>query len=144
MSQHAGGLEVRAVRRVCIPLADDDVHDQATVLLVTTDPNLRAAAARALEVAGYAVRTAAHSGHATLAGLAGGRIDVLATDLDMGDMPGPALASRLRRQHPALRTLFFADGDEGDTPVGQDLLMRPFTRDELLGAIASLALDTRT
>jgi CheY-like chemotaxis protein len=143
MYPNVGGFEVRAVRRVCIPLADGDAREQPTVLLVTADPNLRAAGTRVLEAAGYTVRTAAHSGHATLAGLTGGRIDILATDLDLGDMPGTALASRLRRQHPALRTIFFADGPENG-PLGPDRLMRPFTRDELLGAIASAAATTRT
>jgi CheY-like chemotaxis protein len=144
MFQDAGGLEVRAVRRVCIPLTERDGGSRTTVLLVTADPNLRAAGARALEDAGYTVLTAAHSGHATLAGLTGGRIDILATDLDMGDMAGFALATRLRRQHPALRTILFADADAGEPAPGVDRLMRPFTRDELLGAIASAAGVTRT
>jgi two-component system, cell cycle sensor histidine kinase and response regulator CckA len=136
MFQSAGGLEVRAVRRVCIPLADGDGDGRKTVLLVTADANLRAAAARVLAGAGYAVLTAAHSGHATLAALAGGRIDILASDLDMDDIPGPALAARLRRQHPALQALFFSDRG---TPNDPDLLVRPFTREEFLGAITAIA-----
>jgi CheY-like chemotaxis protein len=138
MLQNAAGLEVQAVRRVCIPLHDEGgTARRLTVLLVTADPNLRESGARALEAAGYAVRTAAHSGHATLASLAGGRIDILASDLDMPDLPGPALATRLRRGHPALRTLFFVDPEAGASEPGR--LARPFTRDEFLGAIGALA-----
>jgi DNA-binding response OmpR family regulator len=136
MFQDAGGLDVRAARRVRIPLAEGGADGRKTVLLVTTDANLRAAAARTLEAAGYAVLTAAHSGHATLAALAGGRIDILASDLELDDIPGPALAARLRRQHPALQAVFFS---EGGTLGDGDLLIRPFTRDEFLGAITALA-----
>jgi hypothetical protein len=59
-------------------------------------------------------------------------------------MPGSALAARVRRHHPALRTIFFADGNEDEAPVGCDLLMRPFTREDLLAAMALAATNTRT
>jgi DNA-binding NtrC family response regulator len=136
MFPDAGGLDVRAAGRECIPLAESGADRRKTVLLVTTDANLRVAAARTLEAAGYAVVTAAHSGHATLAALAGGRIDILASDLELDDMPGPALAARLRRQHPALRAVFFAGAG---TSEDADLVIRPFTREEFLGAITALA-----
>jgi DNA-binding NtrC family response regulator len=140
MLQNAAGVDFRTVRRVCIPLTQDgdDQRVKKTVLLVTADPNLREAAARALEAAGYTAVPAAHSGHATLAARAGGRIDILATDLEMDDLPGPALAARLRRDHPALQTLFFAD-TEGISPAEADRLLRPFTRQQFLDAITALA-----
>jgi CheY-like chemotaxis protein len=138
MLQDVSGFGARAVRRVRIPLPDCVTGDRKTILLVMADPNLRAAATRALDAAGYTVIPAAHSGHATLAALAGGRIDILAADLEMDDVPGPELAERLRRQHPGLQSLFFADTGR-DSPSEPERLVRPFTREELLAALTALA-----
>ena len=55
----------------------------------------------------------------------------------LDDMPGAALAERLRRHHAGLRSLFMADDG---TPEGDGLVVRPFTRDDLLAALASLRL----
>jgi DNA-binding response OmpR family regulator len=111
-------------------------------LLVTPDTNLSEAAARALEGDGYRVLRAAHSGHAVLALLEGGRVDVAAIELSMDDVSGPALAERLRRQCPEMRTVFFA---QSGTPECEGVLVRPFTRDDLLArvglSLATLALD---
>lgn len=104
-------MDLCAVRRVSIPL-DEIVACQETerdrkVLLVTEDEALRAAACEAFENAGYLVVTAAHSGHALLVSLTEGPIHILAADLSMDDLSGPALASRLRRHYPDLQTLYF-------------------------------------
>jgi CheY-like chemotaxis protein len=103
-----------------------------TVLLVTGDADLRAAAARAIDAAGYRVVTAAHSGHAVLASLTKGPIDLLATELAMDDISGPALADRLRRNHPGLQNVYFG---KAGTPECEGVLVRPFTRDHLLAEI---------
>jgi CheY-like chemotaxis protein len=127
-------MEMSAVRRVSIPLGamERPLHAQMTVLLVISDADLRAAAARALEGEGYRVLMAAHSGHAQLACMTTPRVDLLVADLAMEDMSGPALAQRLRRHFPELQTLFF--GRMG-TPECEGVLVRPFTRDELLAAL---------
>ena len=102
------------------------------VLLVTGDDDLRAVGERVLAEAGYRVRVAAHSGHAVLASLRS-RVDVLIAELSAPDMSGPALAQLLRRHHPDLRVLFM--GNPG-TPEGlEHVVVRPFTRDDLLGRI---------
>ena len=103
------------------------------VLVVSTDAELREASARALDREGYTVITAAHGGHAVLACLRAGHVDVLAADLSMEDLSGPALAARLRRFCPGISTVYF--GKSG-TPECQGVLVRPFTRDDLLGAVA--------
>ena len=110
--------------------------DRAIVLFVSGDDDLRAVAARVLGREGFIVLTAAHAGHAMLAGLTLDRIDLLISEIVLDDMPGPALAERLRRHHAGLRTLFMADSG---TPEGDGLVVRPFTRDHLLAALASVA-----
>jgi DNA-binding response OmpR family regulator len=108
--------------------------DALEILLVTPDEDLRAAGERALVREGYHVRVAAHSGHAVLASRAG-RVDVLVTELSAPDVSGPALAQLLRKYHPALRVVFMANPG---TPEGvEDVVVRPFTRDDLLKKIAA-------
>lgn len=136
MVQNPATVETQVVRRVSIPLDENLTGIRRTVLLVAPDADFRAAAARALTLAGYQVVQAAHSGHAMLAALTVGRVDVLAADLAMDDLSGPALAERLRRHHGGLQTLYF--GNPG-TPQCDGILVRPFTRDELLGGIRTLA-----
>jgi len=134
MQQSAGSFSVQAVRRVCIPLEDGPRAGVAPrrVLLVSGDGDFRAAAARALGAAGCEVVPASHSGHAVLAALQGGRLDVLIAELSSEETSGPALLERLRRHHPALRALFLANA--GTSPC-EGVLVRPFTRDDLLSAL---------
>jgi CheY-like chemotaxis protein len=106
---------------------------RAVVLVVTSDVELREASARALECEGYTVLTAAHGGHAVLACMKAGRIDLLASDLWMDDVSGPALAARLRRFCPSLATVFFAP--PGATEC-DGVLVKPFSRIDLLAASA--------
>jgi DNA-binding response OmpR family regulator len=123
-----------AVRQetVAFEPSTDPVSPARIALLVTPDTNLREAAGRALEADGYRVLRAAHSGHAVLACLEAGRVDVAAIELSMEDLSGPALAERLRRQCPDMQTLFFA---KSGTPECEGVLVRPFTRDDLLARV---------
>jgi CheY-like chemotaxis protein len=103
------------------------------VLVVTGDASLREAAVRAFEGDGYTVLAAAHAGHAVLACLKAGPIDLLACELSMEDVSGPALAARLRRFCPSIATVFFA------APGGSEcegVLVKPFSRLDLLAASA--------
>lgn len=128
-------METSVVRRVSIPVDGITASGAArTVLLVTGDPDLREAAGRALDEEGFRVLTAAHSGHAILACLRGGRIDVVVSELAMDDVSGPTLAERLRRHHPDLQTVYFA---RSGTPECEGVLVRPFTRDDLLARVSS-------
>ena len=106
------------------------------VLVVTADANLREAAARVLEREGYRVITAAHGGHAVLACLKAGRVDILAAELSMEDLSGPALAARLRRFCPEMAAVYL--GNAG-TVECEGVLVRPFTRDDMLAALARVA-----
>jgi CheY-like chemotaxis protein len=111
----------------------DAAERQPIVLVVTSDADLRAAAARALAGAGYRVLTASHGGHALLACMSAERVDLLAAELSMDDMSGPALATRLRRLCPGLRAIYFAGAG---THECDGVLVRPFTRDDLLVTLA--------
>lgn len=130
-------MDTCAVRRVSIPVDGAGTFaGQPTVLLVTGDANLRTAASRALAFAGYTVVSAAHSGHAVLAALKTGRIDVLMSELAMDDVSGPGLANRLRRHHPDLQAVYFA---HAGTPECDGVLVRPFTREDLLERLGALS-----
>jgi DNA-binding response OmpR family regulator len=124
-------METCTVRRLTIPMdfhAVEPVETRPTLLLVTGDADLRAVTARVLTREGYHVVTAAHSGHAVLASLTG-RIDILVSELELDDTSGPALAATLRRHHPRLRVVYFADAG---TPAADGVIVRPFTRDDLV------------
>ena len=133
------------VRRVSIPVhaGGEPVGLPAPlrrVLFVSADADLRAVATRVLEREGYAVHAVAHSGHAILEARTSA-IDVLVTELCGPDVSGPSLAEQLRRHCPNLTTVFL--GNPG-TPEGiEHVLVRPFTRDDLVqrigGALARLA-----
>jgi DNA-binding response OmpR family regulator len=123
------------VNEIAIPTAPPGGQARAIVLFVSADADLRAVATRVLAREGYTVLTAAHAGHAILAGLTLDRIDVLISDVILDDMPGAALAERLRRHHADLHTLFMADVD---TTAADGLIVRPFTRDDLLIGLGAL------
>ena len=127
-----------AVRRVAI-----DVPDAAraagrtgSILLVTDDVELGEACRRALERAGFRVTVVRHSVHAVLACRSEAPIDILVTELSMPDGSGPALAERLRAYHAALQPLYFARA--GTMYEADNVLVRPFTRDDLLGRLNRL------
>ncbi len=130
------GIEGRRVSAAA-PSLPDAISPSSTILIVTSDENLSAAALRVLQQVGYDVVIAHHSGHAFLAALTQARIDVLISEVSLDDMTGQALAATLRRHHPALRSLFI-----GDHPGRQGTLVRPFTRDELLYELSALGLAT--
>jgi DNA-binding response OmpR family regulator len=114
------------------------VERRPCVLFVSDDHQLRAVSARVLEREGYRVIPAPHSGHALLACLSGEPIDVLVSDLSMGDGSGPALAERLRRHSCDLRTLYLA---QPGTPECAAVVVRPFTRDDLVARLDAVLAE---
>ena len=107
---------------------------RGVVLFVSADSDLREVASRVLRRQGYHVLTAAHGGHAVLKCLRAPRVDVAVIEISMDDMSGPALADRLRRHNPALRAVYLA---QPGTTECEGVLVRPFTRDDLLAHLAS-------
>jgi DNA-binding response OmpR family regulator len=130
-----------AIRRVPVPLNGESVDANGgaprRVLFVSGDADLRAVVSRVLEYEGYQVNAVPHSGHALLL-CRTRQFDVLVTELSGPEMSGPSLADQVRRHCPRLPVIYL--GNPG-TPEGVDhVLVRPFTRDDLLGRI-TLALD---
>jgi DNA-binding response OmpR family regulator len=127
-------MQTQTVWRGSISVTNKRAYQAAApvILVVTGDRSLREASERALSREGYTVITAAHAGHAVLACLKAGRVDLLAVELSMEDTSGPALATRLRRHFPEMGTVYFANAG---TRECEGVLVRPFTRDDLLGAL---------
>ena len=120
-----------------IPVANPTLPAKArprVILVVSADEDLRASAQRALERDGHEVVTASHGGHAVLACLKAGHVDVLAAELSMDDVSGPALAARLRRLCPEMAAVYFGNAGTADC---EGILVRPFTRDDLVAAVAA-------
>ena len=109
------------------------------VLIVSGDPSVRAVAMRELENSGYVVTCAAHSGHALLACLTRGRIDLAFIEATLEDMPGAELACTLRRHLPELRVVFLAPAG---TPGGAGRRRAATHRRE--ACVAELAVLTLT
>jgi DNA-binding response OmpR family regulator len=106
-----------------------------TIALVTDDHDLRQACARVLRHQEHVVFEASHAGHAMLACLKGQPIDLLISELSMADVSGPTLARRMLRHSPGLRAIYLARA--GTTYESENVLVRPFTRDDLLSRIAA-------
>jgi DNA-binding NtrC family response regulator len=130
-----------AVRPVDTRASESTTPQRGTVLLVTGDADLREAASRVLNMEGYGVLTAAHAGHAVLACLKTARVGVAVIEMWMEDVSGPALADRLRRHSPDLRAIYVA---QPGTPECAGILVRPFTREDLLAELTrSLSAASR-
>ena len=131
-------MKLFATRRVCIPVtetksaADSTADCLRRVLLVNSDADLRTVLTRVLEREGYRVDAVAHSGHALLL-CRTAQFSILVAELCGPDMSGPSLAGQVRRHCPQISTIYL--GNPG-TPEGVDnLLVRPFTRDDLIERI---------
>ncbi len=123
----------------------------ASIMVVEDERAVREFVSTALTRAGYRVLTA-HDGHDALTRAAAhaGGIDLLLTDVVMPGLSGPELARRFRMARPGARVLFMSGyaadviAAEGALPGAADLLVKPFTPDELvarLGASLSASLD---
>jgi DNA-binding response OmpR family regulator len=104
-----------------------------SVLFVSHDADLRAVAARVLTRAGFRVRTAAHGGHALLACVEAGSVDVLVIEHELPEGPGSTIGARLRRHCPDVHIVRMCDGAPA---AGEGIaVVRPFTADDLIDAV---------
>jgi len=108
-----------------------------SVLFVTHDGDLREAGKRALERRGFRVTAAAHGGHALLACVECGAFDALVIEHQLPEGPGGAIADRLRRHCPDLHVVRMCDEGAGADGPGI-AVVRPFTADDLIGAVQTL------
>ncbi len=118
---------------------------EATVLLVEDDAAVRALAVRALRRAGYHVLEAA-DGAGALAVLedAARGVQLVVTDVVMPGMGGRELASRIAERWGAIPILFTSGYTEdevlrrGIRELDEDFLAKPFSPEELAGAVAGI------
>jgi two-component system cell cycle sensor histidine kinase/response regulator CckA len=110
------------------------------ILVVDDEPTVVALVHRSLTEAGYDVLLARSAIEAlevlvTIRPL----VDAVLTDVLMPEMDGGKLAATLRHAHPHLPILFMS-GFPGRSTVAGPLLVKPFTRDQLLSAVAGLLM----
>jgi DNA-binding NtrC family response regulator len=105
-----------------------------TVLFVSDDSDLRAAASRVLTMAGCRVSPAAHAGHASLACI-DGAFDVLILERQMADGSSAAVAERFRRFCPEANIVWIGDS-KADGPADDLQIARPFTAYDLIAAVS--------
>jgi len=105
-----------------------------TILLVDDEESLRGVVVDFLGQLGYRMLSAANGTEALqVAHAYPAKIDLLLTDVVMGDLPGPELAQRLADSRPDMKVVFisgFADGSlapGGVLTPGTVLVQKPFT-----------------
>ena len=115
-------------------------HRTCTVLLVEDDPLVMTGTAATLEDLGHAVMEAASAEAALRILREGTSIDLVVTDHAMPGMTGLELAERIRAEWPTLPILLASGHAELPERSGLSIprLAKPFRRDELEQAIASL------
>ena len=119
------------------PLAAGDLAD-ATLLVVDDDDDVRAVVCAQLEDLGYKT-IAASSGAAALVMIAErSTIDAVLSDVVMPGMDGVALAVILRRIRPDLPILFMTGHADRAKLLGESILDKPFTVEELVSGVRTL------
>jgi two-component system, cell cycle sensor histidine kinase and response regulator CckA len=135
-----------AVPRAATSEPRTNARGNETILLVEDDGSIRRALATLLEDHGYDVLVA-NSGAAALAvwESAGGKIDLLVTDLKMAGMTGHELATAVAARTPGVAILMMTGhGRDIDPSVtaGYKVLRKPFECEHLLSAVRT-CLDQR-
>lgn len=107
------------------------------LMLVEDDPEVRAVVAAQLEAAGHSVVVHDSAVRAVAVLEAGERFDMVLTDYAMPDLSGTDVAARVRACCPDTPVLLITGFAEiGDTQIGVPVLTKPFTSEQLLGAVA--------
>jgi CheY-like chemotaxis protein len=117
--------------------------EESVILLVEDDPDVRGVARRLLERAGYRVLEASDAAAALDLLRSEARIDLLFTDVTLPrGVSGPEIAREAETLRPTLPVLFTTgyalDGrrPEALPPDGAPVLRKPFSREQLLAAVA--------
>lgn len=115
----------------------------ATILVVDDDAAVRKVMTAALKRVGHRTLVAATAAEAerTLLGVRGA-IDLLISDVNLPDLGGPELVSRLREGHPSLRVLFTSGSRPPEGAEHAELLRaspfldKPFSLEDLRAAVS--------
>ncbi|HDZ10209.1 hybrid sensor histidine kinase/response regulator [Pseudohongiella sp.] len=123
------------------------VPEPGTVLLVEDEPLVRQYAETQFQALGFHVISASHGDEALNILRQLEHIDLLFTDVMMGDgMDGPELASEARKLQPDITILFTSGYTEnamfrqGRLEPGTDLLVKPWRREDLLSKLKAMAV----
>ncbi len=135
-----GEKPIGAVAEAAVEIAD--LTGSATILLVEDEEAVRAFAGRALVSRGYKVYEAA-SGLEALEVMAeaGGKIDLVVSDVVMPELDGPSLLRELRKTRPELKIIFISgyaeDAFKKNLPEGEKFhfLPKPFSLKQLAIAV---------
>jgi two-component system cell cycle sensor histidine kinase/response regulator CckA len=119
-----------------------DATGQGTILLVEDEEAVRAFGARALASRGYTVLEAASGLQALeVVDEAGGKIDLIVSDVVMPEMDGPTMFGELRKRGVKCRVIFVSgyaeDAFAKNLPAGEDFgfLPKPFSLKQLIEAV---------
>ncbi|MBS0446766.1 MAG: PAS domain S-box protein [Proteobacteria bacterium] len=130
--------------------AGQDVPPGLRVLLVEDDAEVRAVVRTFLDALGCAVTAAASAEQALLAIEPQAPYDVLLSDIALGaGMRGTQLAHEARRRLPHLAIVLMSGYSselleaDRDSPSDWELLRKPYSREELAGAIARVIVGAR-
>ena len=114
------------------------------MLVVEDDPHVRTLLERLVDAAGYGVRSAA-SGAEALAVLSapGAEVDLLLTDLGLGDLDGRELARQALELAPGLPVVYSsghgsASPVAGGMPAGDGFLRKPYGVEDLKRVLDSV------
>jgi CheY-like chemotaxis protein len=118
-----------------------------TILLVDDDADVREITAIFLRQAGYVVREASSAAEAKEI-LAGGRVSLALVDYAMPIMSGYEFVRLARSIQPDLPVIYLTGAAEalgaGDRALDGPIVMKPYSRAELLQAVRDAALRTAT
>jgi two-component system, cell cycle sensor histidine kinase and response regulator CckA len=126
------------------------VTGSGVVLLVEDEPAVREFARRALETAGYTVLSTSSGKEALRTSERWSeQIDVLLTDVVMGDMNGPDVCKAMRVKRPALGVIYMSGFardilDRRDTTAYDAFVAKPFSADALARAVSRVMLAVRS
>jgi PAS domain S-box-containing protein len=117
-------------------------QDTGTILLIEDEPLVRELASRVLTTQGYQVLAAENGADALRISSQTELIDVLLTDVIIpGGTSGPQVAEQVQTQHPNLQVLYMSGYTDAaiayhaKLELGQALLQKPFTLNELVHAV---------
>ena len=117
-----------------------------SILIIDDDDSLRDALRRTLHKEGYTIMEASHGGRG-LKQLESAAVDVVLLDMFMPEKDGLETIGELRRMHPGIRVIAMSGGGfKGTVDVlhvakkmgVRRTLSKPFTREELIEAVAQV------
>lgn len=120
------------------------MEQQANILIVEDEPMISEMISEALKDDGFEVHVAASASEALRYILAGGRADVLFTDIDLpGGMDGGTLAARVRELRPELPVVYASGKANGIRHIarvpGSIFLEKPYAPDRACALLARLS-----